>query len=184
MEQLFNIIINRIKNQLPELSLVDEDYGQLEAGIEEESYPVTFPCALVGNLEANWTNVGIGVQKGQVDFSVRLAIDCYDDTHYGSGTEDKVADRLQMANRLYTAMQCLRPFHYISPINRTKSRFYALSGGIKVYEYIFSFTIHDDSARKPTSQGTAPADATTTSVSSPSERASNLSSYPPEASYE
>lgn len=146
MEELFKIIINRIKDQLPDLSLVDEDYGQLEAGLEEESYPVTFPCALVGNLEADWTNVGIGVQKGQVAFSVRLAIDCYDDTHLGSGTEDKVATRLQMANQLYTAMQCLRPFAYMSPINRTKSRFYALTGGIKVYEYIFSFTLHDDSA--------------------------------------
>ncbi len=147
MEQLFILIINRIKQALPQLSLVDEDYGQLEAGIEEESYPITFPCALVGNLEADWNNVGIGVQKGQIAFSVRLAIDCYDDTHYGSGTEDKVAERLQMANKLYAAIQCFRTFNNMSPIVRTKSRFYALTGGIKVYEFIFSFTLHDDSAR-------------------------------------
>ena len=128
------------------LSLVDEDYGQLEAGMEEDSYPVTFPCVLIGNLEADWSNVGMGVQKGQVSFSVRLAVDCYDDTHYGSGTESKVAERLQMANSLYTALQCFRPFGYMSPMIRTKSRFYAVSGGIKVYEYIFSFTVHDESA--------------------------------------
>ena len=131
---------------MPGLSLVDEDYGQLEAGMEEDSYPVTFPCVLIGNLEADWSNVGMGVQKGQVSFSVRLAVDCYDDTHYGSGTEDKVAERLQMANSLYTALQCFRPLGYMSPMIRTKSRFYAVSGGIKVYEYIFSFTIHDESA--------------------------------------
>ncbi len=131
---------------MPGLSLVDEDYGQLEAGMEEDSYPVTFPCVLIGNLEADWSNVGMGVQKGQVSFSVRLAVDCYDDTHYGSGTESKVAERLQMANSLYTALQCFRPFGYMSPMIRTKSRFYAVSGGIKVYEYIFSFTVHDESA--------------------------------------
>ena len=114
--------------------------------MEEDSYPVTFPCVLIGNLEADWSNVGMGVQKGQVSFSVRLAVDCYDDTHYGSGTESKVAERLQMANSLYTALQCFRPFGYMSPMIRTKSRFYAVSGGIKVYEYIFSFTVHDESA--------------------------------------
>lgn len=88
----------------------------------------------------------MGAQKGQVQFSVRLAVDCYDDTHYGSGTESKVAERLQMANSLYTALQCFRPFGYMSPMIRTKSRFYSMPGGIKVYEYIFSFTIHDESA--------------------------------------
>lgn len=146
MEELFKLIIELITNKMPGLSLVDEDYGQLEAGMEEDSYPVTFPCVLIGNLEADWSNVGMGVQKGQVSFSVRLAVDCYDDTHYGSGTESKVAERLQMANSLYTALQCFRPFGYMSPMIRTKSRFYAVSGGIKVYEYIFSFTVHDESA--------------------------------------
>lgn len=27
---------------MPELSLIDEDYGQLEMGAEEDQYPVTF----------------------------------------------------------------------------------------------------------------------------------------------
>lgn len=146
MEELFKLIIELITNKMTGLSLVDEDCGQLEAGIEDDAYPVTFPCVLIGNLEADWTNVGMGVQKGQVQFSVRLAVDCYDDTHYGSGTESKVAERLQMANSLYTALQCFRPFGYMSPMIRTKSRFYSMPGGIKVYEYIFSFTIHDESA--------------------------------------
>ena len=80
MEELFKLIIELITNKMPRLSLVDEDCGQLEAGIEEDTYPVTFPCVLIGNLEANWTNVGMGAQMGQVSFSVRLAVDCYDDT--------------------------------------------------------------------------------------------------------
>ena len=97
--------MQRISERMPELSLVDEDYGQLEAGLEEETYPVTFPCVLIGNLEADWDNLAGGAQRGTVFFSVRLAIDCYDDTHYGSGTESKVSERLQMANRVYAALQ-------------------------------------------------------------------------------
>lgn len=147
MEELFIKIIEQIRQELPELSLVDEDYGQLET--DEDTYPVTFPCALVGNLEADWNDIGLGTQKGTVQFSARLAIDCYHDTHYGSGTEDMVAHRLSLANRLYTALQCFCPLSDMGPIFRTKTRFYSMPGGIKVYEYIFQFEM-DDSSATPT----------------------------------
>lgn len=103
---------------------------------------------LIGNVEADWNDIGMGTQKGVVKMSARLAIDCYDDTHYGSGTEDKVAERLQMANKLYTSLQCFRPLSDMGPMYRTKTRFYAMPGAIKVYEYIFEFEVHDDTACK------------------------------------
>lgn len=40
MEELFIKILQLITEEMPELSLVDEDYGQLET--EEDTYPVTF----------------------------------------------------------------------------------------------------------------------------------------------
>lgn len=144
MEELFIKILEQIRQEMPELSLVDEDYGQLET--DEDTYPVTFPCALVGNLEADWNDIGLGTQKGTVQFSARLAVDCYHDTHYGSGTEDKVAQRLSLANRLYTALQCFCPLPDMGPIFRTKTRFYSMPGAVKVYEYIFQFEMHDSSA--------------------------------------
>ena len=104
MEEIFTSILKLINDEMPELSLVDEDYGQLETA--EDTYPVTFPCALIGNMEADWEEIGMGTQKGMVTLTARLAIDCYDDTHIGSGTTAKVAERLQMANRLYTTLQC------------------------------------------------------------------------------
>ena len=147
MDKLFSLFMQRISERMPQLSLVDEDYGQLEAGLQEETYPVTFPCVLIGNLEADWENLAGGAQRGTVFFSVRLAVDCYDDTHYGSGTESKVAERLQTANQVYAALQGFRPDGTMTALTRTKSRFYSLPAGIKVYEYTFSFRIHDDSAR-------------------------------------
>ncbi|MDR3999995.1 MAG: hypothetical protein Q3X12_02160 [Hallella sp.] len=148
MDELFSLFIQRISERMPELTLVDEDYGQLEAGLEEETYPVTFPCVLIGNLEADWENLTGGGQRGTVFFSVRLAVDCYDDTHYGSGTESKVAERLLMANRVYAALQGFRPNNSMTALVRTKSRFYSLPACIKAYEYTFSFRIHDDSTRE------------------------------------
>ena len=35
MEEIFIAIMERIAEKIPELSYIDEDYGQLEAGAEE-----------------------------------------------------------------------------------------------------------------------------------------------------
>ena len=50
MEELFNDMQRQIATQLGDaVSLIDEDYGQLEALMNgEDQYPVTFPCVLVG----------------------------------------------------------------------------------------------------------------------------------------
>ena len=47
MEEIFINIMERIAEGMPELSLIDEDYGQLEMSAEEDRYPVTFSSALM-----------------------------------------------------------------------------------------------------------------------------------------
>ena len=95
MEEVFIAIMEQIAQEMPELSLIDEDYGQLEMGAEEDQYPVTFPCVLIGNTSSDWNDLGYGVQKSESMLIVRLAIDCYDDTSYASGTYEMcIRDRL------------------------------------------------------------------------------------------
>lgn len=146
MEEIFIAIMERIAGMMPELSCIDEDYGQLEAGAEEDHYPVTFPCVLIGNTESDWNDLGYGVQKSESLITTRLAIDCYDDTHYGSGTYDKARKRLLKAKELYKTLQEFQCTEEATPLVRVKSRDYSLPGNIKVYETIFSFTLHDESA--------------------------------------
>lgn len=146
METIFLEIEERIANQMPELSLIDEDYGQLEVNAED-GYPVTFPCVLIGNIEIDWDNQGANVQKGAALVTVRLAIDCYHDTHYTSGTAHYVQERLAMNQKLYLALQgFMKGRREVSSLVRKKSRDYSLSGAIKVYETTFRFDIHDSSA--------------------------------------
>lgn len=145
-ELIFIAIMERIAEKIPELSYIDEDYGQLEAGAEEEHYPVTFPCVLIGNAESDWNDLGYGVQKSESLITIRLAIDCYDDTHYTSGTYDKVRERQLKAKELYKALQEFQCTEETSPLVRVKSRDYSLPGNIKVYETVYSFTLHDESA--------------------------------------
>lgn len=146
MEEIFIAIMEHIAEMMPELSYIDEDYGQLEPTEDQDSYPVTFPCVLIGNTESDWNDIGYGVQKSESLVTVRLAIDCYDDTHYTSGTYQKVRERQLKAKELYKALQGFQCAEEATPLVRVKSRDYSLPGNIKVYETMFSFTLHDESA--------------------------------------
>ena len=77
---------------------------------------------------------------------MRLAFDCYHDTHYGSGTEDKIRERLQAEKKLYKLLQGYRLNKEMGRLKRVDSMQFSLPGGIKVYELIFGFEITDSSA--------------------------------------
>lgn len=144
MEDIFLAIQERIAQMLPQVPLVDEDTGQLQT--DEDTYPITFPCVLIGDIEAEWMDIGLGTQKGNCAITVKLAIDCYDDTHYSSGTASKMADRLAMNRELYKSLQGFRNSREMGCLKRVKSVDYSLPHLIKVYETTFRFEYHDNSA--------------------------------------
>ncbi|WP_373732693.1 hypothetical protein [Bacteroides heparinolyticus] len=56
MELLLHSLIKEIAAKMPELSLIDKDYGQLE-NIDEDNkdmYPITFPCVLLDAPSVDW----------------------------------------------------------------------------------------------------------------------------------
>lgn len=144
MESLLYHLINHISENMPSLSMVDEDYGQLEALDKEnvDNYPLTFPAVLVDVPETEWSNLSGKSQKGKAKINVRLVIDCYDDTHFGSDTMHKILERTEMADTLHKTLQCYRPQEE-GVLVREKSRFYTWSHGIKVYEALYSIAVND-----------------------------------------
>ncbi len=141
MEEVFIKIMEETAASMPELSLIDEDYGQLEMGAEEDGYPVTFPCVLIGNTESTWSDIGTSYQKSNSTITVRLAMDCYDDTHYASGSYEKTRKRVRLANKLYKALQGLRCSGNSTALTRVRSGSYTLPGLIKVYELTYAFRL-------------------------------------------
>ena len=143
MEQLILLLLQHIAAQFPNLSLVAEDCGQLET--QEDTYPVTFPCLLVGNTDTDWQDLDEDSrsQRGTATITVRLAIDCYDDVHIGSTQEASIAERLQMAKDIHNAIQGIefQECENVWPLSRIKSRDYTLPGNIKVYESIYRLTV-------------------------------------------
>ena len=143
MDEVFVNIMSRIGAAMPELSLIDEDYGQLEMAAEDDTYPVTYPCVLIGNAEAGWEDLTGDTQRGRATLTVRLAIDCYHDTHYTSGTYEHVQEHYELLRKLYTRLRKFRPADGATALTRTQSREITLPHGIKVYEMTFAFRISD-----------------------------------------
>lgn len=146
MEQLFNDLQQQIAKEMSStLSLIDEDYGQLEALTGgEDQYPVTFPCVLVGIPETLWDNLKGNLQHGKTTVTVRLAFDCYDDTHYGSTQEQHAAERMALAKRLNSCLHGWRFEGCATVMVRRASRQFSLPGGIKVYETEYTTTTADE----------------------------------------
>ena len=145
MEALLTNLINLIADGMPDLEVVDEDYGQLEMLDQEnkDDYPLTFPAVLIDASSVDWSNLGNLNQKGTATVRVRLIIDCYDDTHYGSGTTHLIALRESKRHELHKLLQGHR-IGEESALIRTSSRFYTGSHGIKVYESTYTCTIHEE----------------------------------------
>lgn len=145
METLFNDLQNHLAEKFGErISLIDEDYGQLEALANgEDQYPVTFPCILIGLPQVDWRNIKPGMQQGTVSLTVRLAFDCYDDTHYGSTQEHRATERMAMAKELNT---CIHGWSFegsSSPMQRTTTVQTTYPGGIKVYSHTYTVKVEE-----------------------------------------
>lgn len=142
MECLLEDLINHIGQNMPDLEVVDEDYGQLEMLDQEsrDSYPLTFPAVLIDASSVEWSNIGGLNQKGIATVRVRLIIDCYDDTHRHSGTTHLIALREAKRRELHKLLQGYR-IGKDSALIRTNTRFYTANHGIKVYESTYTVTV-------------------------------------------
>lgn len=145
MEKLLQALINLFGELMPELSTIDEDYGQLEMINQENrnTYPLTYPAMLIDAPDVQWSNIAGLSQKGLATIRARLIIDCYDDTHHGSGTTDLIADRAALRAKVHRLLQGYRVDEK-STLIRTGSRFYTWDHGIKVYEQTYTCIVTEE----------------------------------------
>ena len=151
MESLLVNLINKIAGELPWARTVDEDYGQLEALDDEnvDMYPLTFPAILIDLPGTEWSDAGDLSQRGVCEVRVRLAIDCYDDTHAGSQTIDRIMQREEKRKALHALLQGYRVSSEGSLI-RTRSKFFTFNHGIKVYEATYTCATSETTRERAT----------------------------------
>jgi hypothetical protein len=151
MEKLYTDLMTYLGEHLSELGVttLDEDYSQLEALLNgEDSYPVVFPCILLGFGEAVWDPFKTGAcgngQRGTMTVTTRLAFDCYDDSHYGADQSEYAEERHVKAKALHELLHGYIPDSCEgSAMLRTASRCISLPGGIKVYETDYRLKLTD-----------------------------------------
>ena len=151
MESLLVNLINKIAGELPWARTVDEDYGQLEALDDEniDMYPLTFPAVLIDLPGTEWSDAGDLSQRGVCEVRVRLAIDCYDDTHAGSQTTDRIMQREEKRKALHALLQGYRVSSEGSLI-RIRSKFFTFNHGIKVYEATYTCATSETTRERAT----------------------------------
>lgn len=151
MESLLVNLIDKIAGELPWARTVDEDYGQLEALDDEnvDMYPLTFPAVLIDLPGTEWSDAGDLSQRGVCEVRVRLAIDCYDDTHAGSQTTDRIMQREEKRKALHALLQGYRVSSEGALI-RTRSKFFTFNHGIKVYEATYTCATSETTRERAT----------------------------------
>jgi hypothetical protein len=89
MDRFYLSVVRQLKNEVPELSWIDWDTGQLYPDDEEENgnYTVTFPCALITIPDVDYSDIGRGVQQGDLLLQIKLGIDSYSTSHIAGGVE-------------------------------------------------------------------------------------------------
>lgn len=149
MEELIINIIEEINKNMPQLSLVDEDYGQLDA-IDDENkdmYPLTYPAVLIDASSCQWNNLSELKQEGECTVVVKLIIDCYDDTHRNSKTIDRIMQREELRKALHNTLQGFRP-NNDGALIRTSSRYTTINHGIKLYESTYTCRVSEATLQK------------------------------------
>lgn len=151
MESLLVNLINKIAGELPWARTVDEDYGQLEALDDEniDMYTLTFPAILIDLPGTEWSDAGDLSQRGVCEVRVRLAIDCYEDTHAGSQTIDRIMQREEKRKALHALLQGYRASSEGALI-RTRSKFFTFNHGIKVYEATYTCATSETTRERAT----------------------------------
>ena len=144
MESILANTIAHIARELPWTRTVDEDYGQLEALDNDnlDMYPLTYPAILIDLPGTDWTDTGDLTQRGTCEVRVRLILDCYDDTHAGSQTTERIMQREEKRKALHALLQGYRPSGE-GALVRTRSRFFTFNHGIKVYEETYTCALSE-----------------------------------------
>lgn len=170
MEYLILPIIQHISNGMPELMVVDEDYGQLEVVDDDGKlmYELTYPAVLVDLEQVDWSEIQGGSQFGEARIKARLIIDCYEDTHIGSGTELFIQQREEMRARMHQLLQGFHPSGSAgSGLVRIESKFYTWNHGIKVYQETYTCRVSEVITRQTTPPSSPVRIAIETSIERP-----------------
>jgi len=115
--QLFIDLSKHIKDKVPAIKWIDQDFGQLE---QFEYRPaVSFPCVLIDFPMANYTNIAELSQMGDITVQLRLGFAPFSKSHVGAPDDvrDKAIEYYAIEQLVHEAVQGFQT-DYTMPLMR------------------------------------------------------------------
>ena len=98
-------LADHLRAQIPALGWIDLDQGQLLNLDTEYSLPFHQGVALLDFDEADWHDIGQGVQRGTCQVRVTLAVEVAADTYQQSSQRGAALAKLELLRELHAALQ-------------------------------------------------------------------------------
>lgn len=143
--KLYLELADHLKEQVPALRWIDQDFGQLE---EDDIRPATsFPCALIDIGDADYTDLSENVQHGTVRVLIRLGFAPFSSSHQGApgSVKDKALQYYNLEQQIYEAVQGWYN-EFSTPFTRRKFATEGRNDKLRVRVLMFETTYEDESA--------------------------------------
>ena len=121
---LYPALADRLADQVPALGWIDLDQGQLEPDQLEQEYPLPFHAGVVllDFDEADWHDIGQGIQRGDAVVRVTLAVQVVADSYQGSAQRPAALAKLERLGEIHRALQHFDGAGAFGALVRTYSR--------------------------------------------------------------
>jgi hypothetical protein len=121
---VYEKLADHIAEQIPSLGWIDLDQGQLEPDQLEQQYPLPFHpgVVLLDFDEADWHDIGQGIQRGDAVVRVTLAVQVVADSYQGSSQQAQALEKLQLLGKIHKALQHFDGGGEFGALVRTYSR--------------------------------------------------------------
>ncbi len=150
---VYAALADRLAAQVPGLGWVDLDQGQLENLTDEYSLPFHQGVALIDFDEADWHDIGQGVQRGNCQVRVTVAVEVAADSYQQSRQRGAALAKLELLREVHTALQHYDGGGQFGALVRTYSRKeQGVAAGIWVYSLGYNCLLVDTDGYDGTTQ--------------------------------
>lgn len=121
---VYPILADRLAAKVPALGWIDLDQGQLEPDALDQEYPLPFDAGvvLIDFDEVDWHDIGQGIQRGDAQVRVSLAVRVVADSYQRSSQRGAALAKLGLLGDVHAALQHYDGAGAFGALVRTYSR--------------------------------------------------------------
>ena len=101
---LYPALADRLALKVPALGWIDLDQGQLDNAEAEYPLPFSAGVVLIDFDEADWHDIGQGIQRGECQVRVTLAVSVTADSYQGSRQRTAAMAKLALLSDVHAAL--------------------------------------------------------------------------------